>query len=89
MVLGGGAGWAETGDPDVPLTQSGFNSPQQHTFVGAAGVGLDYFVQNNVAFTAEIRDTFGFETDVKLNGTPMKLDPSFVSFTGGIRIFFR
>lgn len=87
-VLGGGLGWAETGDRNEPLTVSGFQSAQQHTFVGAAGVGVDYFVQDDVALTLEARDTFRFQTDVSLNGTPLKLDPSFLSLTAGIRLFF-
>jgi len=88
LIFGGGAGWAETGDRDVPKSEINFVSSQQKTFVGAAGVGLDYFLQDNVALNFEIRDTFGFQTDVSLNGVPLKLDPSFVSFTGGIRVFF-
>jgi len=88
VILGGGLGWAETGDRNEPLTVSGFSSPQQHSFVGAAGVGFDYFVQDDVALTVETRDTFNFQTDVELNGKPLVLDPSFVSLTAGIRLFF-
>lgn len=88
LVLGGGLGWAETGDRNEPLSVSGFNSAQQHTFVGAAGVGVDYFVQDDVALTLETRSTFNFQTDVTYKGVPLKLDPSFMSFTGGIRLFF-
>lgn len=88
VVLGGGAGMSEEGDNDIPQTQSGFNGSRQTTLVGAAGAGFDYFVQDNVALTFEIRDTFSFETDVTLNGTPLMLDLGYVSFTGGLRIFF-
>jgi outer membrane protein W len=88
VIFGGGAGWSETGDRDVPQTQFDFTSSQQKHFVGAAGVGVDYFLQDNVALTFETRDTFGFKTDIAVNGVPGKLDPSFVSFTGGLRIFF-
>ncbi len=88
VIFGGGAGWAETGDRDETLSVSGFNSAQQHSFVGAAGAGLDYFVQDDLAFTVEARDTFNFQTDVQLNGRPLKLDPTFVSLTAGIRLFF-
>ena len=41
-----------------------------------------------MALTFEIRDTFAFETDVTLNGQPLMLDLGYVSFTGGLRIFF-
>lgn len=88
VVLGGGAGMSEEGDNDVPQTQSGFNGSRQTTLVGAFGGGFDYFVQNNVALTFEVRDTFSFDTDVTLNGTPLMLDLGYVSFTGGLRIFF-
>lgn len=88
LLLGGGLGWAETGDRDFPESQFNFHSAQQSTFVGAAGVGVDYFIQDDLALTLETRSTFNFETDVTYNGVPLKLDPSFVSFTGGIRLFF-
>ena len=88
IVLGGGAGMSEEGDNDVPQSQSGFNGSRQTTLVGAAGAGFDYFVQDNVALTFEIRDTFSFDTDVTLNGTPVTLDLGYVSFTGGLRVFF-
>lgn len=88
VVLGGGAGMSEEGDNDIPQTQSGFNGSRQTTLVGAAGAGFDYFVQNNVALTFEVRDTFSFETDVMLNGMPLMLDLGYVSFTGGVRVFF-
>ena len=55
----------------------------------AAGVGFDYFLEHNIALNVETRDTFLFDADVSLNGRPMKLDASFVSFSGGLRIFFR
>jgi len=88
VIFGGGAGWAETGDRDVPQSEINLTSSQQTHFVGAAGIGVDYFLQDNVALTFETRDTFGFETNVQLNGVPLKLNPSFISFTGGIRVFF-
>lgn len=88
VLLGGGLGWAETGDRNEPLSVSQFESAQQHSLVGAAGVGLDYFVQDDLAFTVEARDTFGFQTDVTYRGKSLKLDPSFVSTTAGIRLFF-
>lgn len=88
VIFGGGLGWAETGDRDLPESQFNFHSAQQHTFVGAAGVGVDYFVQDDVALTFETRSTFNFQTDATYNGVPLKLDPSFMSFTGGIRLFF-
>lgn len=88
VIFGGGLGWAETGDRNEPLSISGFESAQQHTFVGAAGVGVDYFVQDDVALTLETRSTFNFQTDVTYKGVPLKLDPSYISFTGGIRLFF-
>jgi hypothetical protein len=56
--------------------------------VGTAGVGLDYFVQGDVAITVEVRDTFNFSTDMTLNGQPLKLHPDFIWFSGGFRIFF-
>ncbi len=87
-VLGGGAGMSEEGDNDIPQSQSGFNGSRQTTLVGAAGAGFDYFVQDNVALAFEIRDTFSFETDVTLNGMPLMLDLGYVSFTGGVRVFF-
>lgn len=87
-VFGGGAGMSEEGDDDIPQTQSGFNGSRQTTLVGAFGGGFDYFVQDNVALTFEIRDTFNFDTDVTLNAMPVTLDLGYVSFTGGLRIFF-
>jgi hypothetical protein len=89
VVVGGGLGFAQTGDPNVPLSQSGFGSKHNVGTVAAAGLGFDYFLEHNIALNVETRDTFLFDADVSLNGRPMKLDASFVSFTGGLRIFFR
>ena len=88
VVLGGGLGMSEEGDDDIPQTQSGFNGSRQTTFVGSAGAGFDYFVQDNVALTFEIRDTFGLNADVTFMGAPATLNLDYVSFTGGLRIFF-
>jgi len=88
LVLGGGLGMSEEGDDDIPQTQSGFNGSRHTSFVGAAGGGFDYFVQDDVALTFEVRDTFGFSTDVTFMGMPATLDLGYVSFTGGLRIFF-
>lgn len=88
VVLGGGLGFGETGDPDMPLIQSGFSSRQNQTPVAATGVGFDYFIDHNVALNLETRDTFLFTNKIGLNGQPMSLNSSFISFTGGLRFFF-
>ncbi|MGB8275335.1 MAG: outer membrane beta-barrel protein [Alphaproteobacteria bacterium] len=89
VVVGGGLGFAQNGDPDMPLSQSGFTSQHNVKPVAAAGVGFDYFVEHNIALNMEVRDTFLFGADVGLNGQPMQLDLSFLSMTGGLRIFFK
>ena len=73
---------------DMPQTQSGFNGQRETKLVGAAGAGFDYFIQDNVALTFEVRDTFGMSADVTLNNMPVTLNFDYVSLTGGLRIFF-
>ena len=88
VVAGGGLGFGEFGDADLPTAFSGFTGSQESTFVAAAGAGFDYFVEDNVAVGVELRHTFLFDTDFTAGGQPAQLHPDLVSITTGFRIFF-
>ena len=69
-----------------------FNDYSANTTLGVhINSGLDYMLQRQVALNAEIKGVESFNADVKSfnNGAKAgKFDPSNVSFTVGVRVFF-
>jgi opacity protein-like surface antigen len=56
--------------------------------VGALGLGLDYFVANNIAVGIETKYIISRDQDVRLNGVRQSLDVDTLLATGGIRLLF-
>ncbi|WP_054692064.1 outer membrane beta-barrel protein [Geotalea toluenoxydans] len=51
--------------------------------------GVDFFVSRNLAFTAELKGLGAFDADVNRLGTKVgDYDPSNISTTVGLRLFF-
>jgi opacity protein-like surface antigen len=88
LVAGGGVGLGEGGDLDQPIAVTGFIADQESSVVGVVGSGVEYFLESNVALSFEVKYTASFDTRIRLNREEVFLSPEFVSFSGGLRIFF-
>lgn len=89
LVAGGGLGIAlGGGDKDAPFAVTGFTGNGETTYVGAVGLGLEFFLEDNLAVGVEAKHTFLFDSDVTFLGRPASLDLDFVSLTAGIRLLF-
>ncbi len=88
VVVGAGVGIGEFNDRDPDFDRSLFVGGLDTSPVAAAGVGLEYFVANNIALGVEAKHVFLFATDVSVAGrqTELDLDSTFVS--AGMRLFF-
>jgi opacity protein-like surface antigen len=88
-LAGAGLGIGEFNDRKVELADIfSFSGGQDTTFVGAAGLGLEYFVRDNIAVGIEAKQRFGFETDVILDGRTSQLDLDGTLFSAGLRLFY-
>jgi opacity protein-like surface antigen len=56
--------------------------------VGALGLGVDYFVANNIAIGIETKYIISRDQDIRLNGVRQSLDLDALLATGGIRLLF-
>ena len=88
-VVGGvGVGIAEFGD-QTPESQSAMTGHSQTvSIVGTAGVGLDYFIINNVALSMETKYRIFPSAILDINEIPYKINLSGVLISAGLRIFF-
>lgn len=86
-VVGAGIGFGEFNDRRVPFTTFAI-SGRDLSFVGTAGIGVEYFINKNVAIGVEAKYLYKFDNEVTIGGVSrdMSLDSLFV--TGGIRIYF-
>ena len=87
-VGGVGVGVAEFGDqtPEAQSITTGHS--QSVSVVGTAGVGLDYFVINNVAVNVETKYRIFPSAMLEINGVPHSINLSGVLISAGVRIFF-
>ena len=87
-LFGGGVGYGEFNDRRIPAGENGVTGDFDFTLVGSAGLGVEYFVAENIAFGVEAKHVFMFETEATVNKKPatLNLDPVFVNFS--LRIFF-
>jgi opacity protein-like surface antigen len=88
LLLGGGIGFGELNDRRVRADVSGISGNRTTTFVGSLGVGLEYFVADNIALGVEAKHLFLYDSEITVDGRPTKLqiDPIFASL--GLRIYF-
>jgi opacity protein-like surface antigen len=87
-VGGVGVGIAEFGDqtPEAQTATTGHS--QTVSVVGTAGVGLDYFVINNVAINVEAKYRIFPSAMLDINGVPYTINLNGVLLSAGLRIFF-
>lgn len=84
-VLGAGVGVGEFNDrADNDID---FAGGRDASFIGAAGLGLEYFVAPNVALGVEAKHIFLFDTDVMLEGQTRELNLDHTVFSVGLRTF--
>ena len=85
---GVGVGIAEFGDQTPEAQHAVIGKSQAVSVVGAIGVGLDYFVLNNVAINVETKYRKFPSTTLDIDGVPHAINVSGVLVSGGVRIFF-
>jgi opacity protein-like surface antigen len=86
-LAGVGAGYTEFNDRKRP----GFEVDVGGTswgVVGALGLGVEYFVANNITIGVETKYIISRDQEVRLNGRQQSLDLDTLLATGGIRLYF-
>ena len=86
-LAGGGIGFTEVNDRAVPTSTFDFGGDTDITFIGVAGGGIEYFVEENVAVGFEARYLFGFDSKVNIGTQSATLDNNTILFQVGLRIF--
>lgn len=89
-LAGAGIGLGEFSDLAVPASASAFSGGRERDmqFVGAVGVGADWFVTDKIAFTAEVKHTRPFEIDATVEGRPTDIGLNPISLMVGLRVFW-
>ena len=88
MIAGGGLGFTEFNDRKQPAGDDGVTGGFESSWVGAAGLGVEYFIANNIAVGIEAKYIFLFDSEIMVNNQPneLQLDPVFLTL--GLRAFF-
>lgn len=84
-VLGGGVGFGEVNDKQ---RHSPVGFGRDTSVIGSAGIGLEYFVANNIAVGIESKYLYLFGTTIKVNGEPRGLNVDSLVTSLGLRLFF-
>jgi opacity protein-like surface antigen len=87
-LAGVGIGLAEFGDQTPEAQSATTGHSQTVSVVGTAGVGLDYFVINNVAINVEAKYRIFPSAMLEINGVPYTINLSGVLLSAGLRIYF-
>jgi len=87
-LLGGGILFAEINDFNVNNRSFPLTGGSDTSFVGSVGLGIEYFIADNMALGLEAKHLFLAETDVSVAGMDRTLDMSTVLWSGGLRIYF-
>ncbi len=87
-VAGGGFGFTEFNDRSQPAGQNGANGGFDTSYVAATGIGMEYFLAENIAIGIEAKHIFMFDGEITVNNQPteLQLDPLFLTL--GLRAFF-
>jgi opacity protein-like surface antigen len=56
-------------------------------FIGAVGIGVEYFLRDSVAISIEARQTFGYETEIEVVGQPTDISVDSTTVGFGLRLF--
>jgi opacity protein-like surface antigen len=89
IVVGGGIGYSELNDRTLGLTDDlSVAGDPEITPIAALGIGLDYFVTDNVAIGVDARYTFLFDQTLQIDERPRSINLDTLSVSAGVRIFF-
>lgn len=85
FLAGVGPSWIQSkdGNPSLPRSDA-----QGWTYTASIGGGLEYFIQDNIAFGVEGRYNFVHSIDGKIADRTVPVDLSAALFTFGLRIYF-
>lgn len=87
-VAGGGAGFAQINDRRQSTAAFPIKQTTTVSAIGSTGVGLEYFLTDNIAAGLETRYLFGFNRDVEVGGTTADMSNDTVLLTAGLRVLF-
>ena len=88
LIAGGGLGFTEFNDRKQPAGDGGVTGGFETSVVGAAGIGVEYFVANNIAVGFEAKYVFLFDSEIMVNNQPAELQVDPVFLTLGLRAYF-
>ncbi len=85
LLVGVGPSWIQSKDGNPILPHS---DAQGWTYTASVGGGLEYFIQDNIAFGIEGRYNFVHSIDGTIGTRTVPVDQSGALFTFGLRIYF-
>ncbi|MCG3201748.1 MAG: hypothetical protein NFCOHLIN_01618 [Gammaproteobacteria bacterium] len=83
-LAGIGAGFGEFSGREDFTFEGGGNDLD---LIAVAGAGLDYFVVDNIALTAQAKYVFGFDPEVNDTGVDRELTGDAVELSAGLRVY--
>ncbi|MFO0996602.1 MAG: outer membrane beta-barrel protein [Alphaproteobacteria bacterium] len=86
-VVGIGTTIAEANDRNVLNSNLQFNGPLDTSFVAGVGVGLEYFLAENIALGVEVKHRFLTHSHVQFQGTSERLNLDSTAFSVGLRMY--
>lgn len=86
-VVGAGLTFAEANDRNVLNSNLQFNGPLDSSFVAGVGVGLEYFLAENIALGIEVKHRFLTHANVQFLGTTETFNLDSTAFYAGLRMY--
>lgn len=86
-VVGVGMGVAEANDRNVLNSNIEFDGPLRSSFVAGVGIGLEYFLAENIALGAEVKQRLFQKTEATFAGAKHDLNLNSTAFTVGLRMY--
>jgi opacity protein-like surface antigen len=87
VVGGAGIGIGELNDRDALRSNVPFGGSSDITPVGALGIGVEAFVNRNIALGVEAKHIFGLRTDVSFQGQNHRLNADQTLLSASMRVF--
>lgn len=86
-VLGAGGMQVQFNDRTKDGTKYQIDADNAYTFSAVGGVGVDFFIADNIAFTVEGKYIWGNPIGISIDNVDQKYDPSSFTATLGLRLF--
>ncbi len=87
-VVGAGGLWAQFNDRTQDGTRYQIDAEGAWTFSAVGGVGIDFFLADNIAFNLEGKYIWANPITISIDSQDQKWDPSSFTATLGLRLFF-